>query len=141
MGSVYETDKIVTTFYWPQNCCLIQPPPWPQHGISEPQPEPTSETLLDWFPFPLEMIPAPPLISLFTVPPHAGQDSIAGSDIFWRFSKWLPHALHLYSYAGIKQFLSIDPVLVLIIRKRSARLVPQGYCLPGHRSNTCHADR
>jgi hypothetical protein len=58
------------------------------------------------------MMPAPPLISLFTVPLHPGHDSISGSDIFWRSSKRLPQALHWYSYAGIQnplpsiQFLS-----------------------------------
>jgi hypothetical protein len=40
------------------------------------------------------MTPAPPLISLFTAPPQTGQESIAGSDIFWRCSKRFPHASH-----------------------------------------------
>jgi hypothetical protein len=30
------------------------------------------------------MTPAPPLMSRLTPPPHPGQDSISGSDIFWR---------------------------------------------------------
>jgi hypothetical protein len=43
---------------------------------------------------PLEMAPAPPLISLRTGPAHRGQRSNAGSDIFCRASKRLSHESH-----------------------------------------------
>jgi hypothetical protein len=44
-----------------------------------------------------DIVPAPPLISLFTLPPHSGQTAIGGSDIFWRRSKWQLQAAHSYS--------------------------------------------
>jgi hypothetical protein len=46
---------------------------------------------------PFEIIPAPPLINLFTLPPHSGQAASGASDIFWRRSKWLLQAAHSYS--------------------------------------------
>jgi len=46
---------------------------------------------------PLVMAPAPPLMSLFTRPPHSGHCSIAASLIFCRFSKWQEHSSHRYS--------------------------------------------
>jgi hypothetical protein len=78
MGPAYEAQKIGAAFYCSQNCLLPQPP-WPQQGAPRPQLAPASE---QWLTFPLEITPAPPLISLFTEPPHDGQNSTAGSVIF-----------------------------------------------------------
>jgi hypothetical protein len=102
-------------FYCSQNSRLLQSPPWPQQGPPRPHLERESANSVEWCPPPLEMMPAPPLISLFTVPPQPGQDSTSGSDIFWRSWKRLPQALHWYSYAGIKNPLP------------STRFLPQLY--------------
>jgi hypothetical protein len=66
---------------WPQ-----QAPPLAQGGAA----------FALWLP-PFVIAPAPPLISLFTLPPHSGQASIGASDIFCRFSKRQWQASHKYS--------------------------------------------
>jgi hypothetical protein len=58
--------------------------PWPQHPPPKPHADPASDIELA---LPFKIIPAPPLISLFTLPPQSGQTAIGGSDIFWRLSK------------------------------------------------------
>ena len=70
-----------------------QAPPGLQHEPG-PQDGPASEKEASP---PLEMAPAPPLMSLFTLPPHSGQTEIGASDIFCRRSKWQLHTVHLYS--------------------------------------------
>jgi hypothetical protein len=54
---------------------------------------------------PFDITPAPPLMSLFTAPPHPGQAFTSGSDIFCRRSKWSPQSRHSYSYAGMGNHL------------------------------------
>jgi hypothetical protein len=58
--------------------------PIPQHAPAEPHAGTASRIELE---LPFEIIPDPPLISLFTLPPQSGQTATGGSDIFWRRSK------------------------------------------------------
>jgi hypothetical protein len=70
------------------------PPFWPQHAPPIPHAGRSKDRDS---PLPFVIAPAPPLISLFTLPPQSGQSAIGASDIFWRRSKWWLHAAHSYS--------------------------------------------
>jgi hypothetical protein len=63
----------------------------PQRGPPDAQ-----EDMAGWL-APFVIAPAPPLMSRCTAPPHAGQDSIAASDIFWRLSKRAAQSSQRYS--------------------------------------------